>query len=112
MRSGLRNEIEGSKRWEDKTQLRTLRSDNRRNDPGVPHVAASIKGSVGVQHLAPVAREGHADVVVVSHLRGEIDDDDAALARIAALTQPGEDASAGVVGDEPLKAVVIAIHGV
>src|SRR5947208_16028196 len=62
-RSDFRNEIDGSKRWKDKVQLRAFGCHNSRHCASVPSIAASIMSGVGVEHLAPIAGERHADAV-------------------------------------------------
>src|SRR4026208_1036845 len=59
-RSGLRNEIDGSKRWKGKVQLRAVGCHNGGYNACVAEVAASIVGGVGVEHLAPGAGGRHA----------------------------------------------------
>src|SRR6188472_3553480 len=52
-RSDFRNEIDGSKRWKDKVQLRAFGCHNGGDGTCVPRVAASVMGGVGVECFAP-----------------------------------------------------------
>src|SRR3954462_8844730 len=60
-RSDFRNEIDGSKRWKDKVQLRAFGCHNGGDGTCVPRVAASVMGGIGVECFAPAAGERHAD---------------------------------------------------
>ena len=48
----------------------------------VADIAAAIMGGVGIEHLPPLAGEGHADAIVAIDVRREIDDDQAPRARV------------------------------
>src|SRR6478752_6777867 len=109
-RSDFRNEIEGSKRWKDKMQLRAFGCHNSRHKPCVPCVAAAIMGSIGVKYFAPLPSERHADAIVAPDFRREVDDHDAARLRVAALAEPREHAVVGVVGDEPFETGRVAVE--
>src|SRR5215212_1141695 len=109
-RSDFRNEIDGSKRWKDKMQLRAFGCHNSGHKPCVPCVAAAIMSSVGVEHFAPLACERHADAVVASDLGREVDDHDAARLGVTALAQPREHAVVGVIGYEPFETCRVAVE--
>src|SRR6478672_12295511 len=53
LRSDFRNEIDGSKRWKDKVQLRAFGCHNSGHHACVPRVAASVMGGVGIECFAP-----------------------------------------------------------
>src|SRR3954454_24139157 len=109
-RSDFRNEIDGSKRWKDKMQLRAFGCHNSGHKPCVPCVAAAIMGSIGVQYFTPLAGEWHTDAVVAPRLGGEVDHHHATRLRVAALAQPREHALVGVVDDEPFETGRVAVE--
>src|SRR5690349_24445364 len=88
----FRNEKDGSKGWDNNAKLRSITRDNGRYGPGVPHVASAIDRGIRIEHFSPAAGERHAHAVVVQDLRGEIDDDQAALERSVPLSKPGKTA--------------------
>src|SRR5215831_8350994 len=59
----LGNEKNCSKRWNDKADLGDGSLLQRAHAPAVPHVVATIDLRIGIEHLAPEAREGHPDAV-------------------------------------------------
>src|SRR4051812_577217 len=98
-----------SKRRNGKTDLGDGAFVQRLYCSGVPHIAAAVNRSVGVEHFAPFAGKGHADAIVAIDLRREIDHDQAARARVLSLAQPGEDTAVGVVHHQPFEAGMIAV---
>src|SRR5512132_4106576 len=106
----LRNEKDGSKGWDNNAKLRAVRRYNGRYRSGVPDIASAVDRGIGIEHLAPSAREGHAHAVVVEHLGSEIHHHHAALVRVAPLAQPGIGAVGGIVGEEPFETGGIAVE--
>ena len=76
----------------------------------VADIAAAVMGGVGVEHLAPVAAEGHADAIVAIDVRREVDDHQAPRVLVDSLAQPGEHVAVGVIGDQPFEAGLLAIQ--
>ena len=108
----LRNEKDGSERWDNNAKLRTITCCNGGYRPGVPDIASAIDRGIGIEYLSPLAGERHAHTIIVQDLRREIHDDHATFARLVALAQPGKGAVAGIVGDQPFEAGGIAIERV
>src|SRR6185437_496224 len=109
---GLKNEKDGSKGWDNNMKLRGVTRHNGRYLSGVPHIAPSVGGGIGIEDFAPSAGKGHAHAIVAQHLRREIHDDDAAFVGLPGFSEPRENAVAGVVGDEPFEAAGVAIKRV
>src|SRR5262245_28697271 len=106
----LRNEKDGRKGWDNNAKLRAITRHNGGYRPGVPDIASAVDGGIGIERLAPSTRKGHADAVIVQHLRCEIHHDKATFARFASLAQPGIGAVGGIVGNEPFEAGGIAVE--
>src|SRR4051812_27089157 len=86
-----------SKRRNGKTDLGDGTFVQRLYRSRVPHIAAAVNRSVGVEDFAPPAGERHAHAIVAMDLRREIHHNQAARAGILSLAQPGEDAAVGIV---------------
>src|SRR5688500_6465702 len=95
-RSEPRNEIDGSKRSEDKTKLRSAWRHNGVSLPTVPDVAATVVRSICIKNLAPWPGKRHPNVIVAAHLRREIDRHQTAIFGIFRFAKPREDAVVGV----------------
>src|SRR5262249_9801159 len=88
----LGNEKNCSKRWNDKADLGNSPLLQRPNTSGVPHIGSAVDGCVGVEHLAPEAREWDADPVVLLHLGREVHHHETTVVDVTSFTQPGKDA--------------------
>ena len=86
----------------------------RLDDPEVAHPRAAVDLCVGVEHLAPAAREGQADPVVVARAAGEVRDA-GQHGRVAlgvdAMPQEAQHVAARVVGVDPGEALGRVVPG-
>src|SRR6185312_6472317 len=108
----FRNEVDGSKRWDNKAKLRAFMGRDRGDKSSVPDVASAVDRGIGIQHLAPSAGERHGHAVVAQDFRREIDHHHATFGFAPALAEPCARRVTGIVGHQPFEASRIAVEGV
>ena len=78
--------------------------------PDVSLSAASVQRGVTVQHLLPMAIQGHADTVIVPRHRRKITDEQRDLSWAFSFSEEADHAALGIAAVHPLEAGRIEIH--
>src|SRR5262245_28679218 len=105
----LRDEKNCSKGRNYQTELGNSSLLQRADRTAVPDIAAAVESGIGVEDLVPGPGKRNPDAIVAVDFGGEVDHHQTACLRLASLAQPGEDATVGVVHDQPLESGLLAI---
>ena len=106
----LRDEKNCSKGRNNKADLGDHAFVQRTDGAAVPDIGAAVAVGIGIENLAPNSGEWNLDPVIPIDLGREIDHHQAALARLASLTQPSKNTALGVMHDQPLESGAVAVE--